>query len=1100
MQKAVQWGRDRVTRAENEYQGYRLDSYDADSGNARIVSPRLDAQGNHETYDVNVKTGYSTDPDSQGHLTRINQQLADAGIKNKVVSKHVQIARRLIEAQGDARPEPVGDILFQGGKDDLSRARGNEAQTISPEFKNWFGDWQEDPAGASKVVDENGEPLVMYHGTPKPGYSRFILGRDSNLGLFGDGFYFTDSPEIASEYAENRGSSGGDTPATYPVYLDIKKPFEMEASYPRKQAERLIRSAVSKSDTPPGYRGEEVSKAAVKKVMEEALQDFAKNSDTVRGEDIWNTLRDIGARFTVGTYQQKAVGNGYATGALKAMGHDGIAHEGGGRYSKYDTRRHQVYIAFRDNQIKSATGNRGTFDPNNADILFQGGKEAKQPQPTPPANPPTRVQDSGEPGRAPAAGQFIIDPDTRRKVTVDEVLPTGEVRVIDSEGGRHTVPGDQWVERRDEYESDPFAARQGEAEANPALAQGLARENVASATAPGITNRAQRDYQRQQRAQATREAVAQAAAGANLPGGGVGGSQGQGQQQDKQRGQGKPPEPLIDLGLTPEENKAPVQTRFDKVASLWKAGLLTGPATHFRNITGNSAFQVAEEVARVPAALVDMTRVAAAQALHKEGKWGGNRQVLGMDLLAIGRASRQGTMRGFREAAEILKQGKVTSSPDPFEKGSALDKLGVTQEFVSKSRVLNGYVNGVFRFLSAEDRVFKMYALSRSLEEQANVVARAEARDLQRAKQAVPKGYIDTRARELAATPSEAMVAQAVADAEYSTFNNDNKLSGAIGDFRHSLKTRFGEGAGLATNIVLPFDKTPTNVLGRVLEYAGGVGMAPSRLIARKIAGQAFTEQEQRRFAQTFGRGSVGLGLIVLGYKLADKGIATGANAPGPADYKKREREGKPEGSIYADGRWWNISKIGPLGNLITLGATIRERQEGMGGGVGGTLRSTVFSAGSQLKDLPLFSAGETYGDAMTAANAKGQDRFIGNLIGTPIPAALAAVAGQIDSTKRDTSGVLGPAQNKIPGLRQMLPAKEGNPPQPNALFDPFNSIPGTTNGSPTEFGVKKERSSSSRGGGASSPLLKPPAGLGSGINSKQPSVLNLLGKKPKRL
>ena len=32
-------------------------------------------------------------------------------------------------------------------------------------FKRWFGDWENDPENASKVVDENGEPMVVYHGT-----------------------------------------------------------------------------------------------------------------------------------------------------------------------------------------------------------------------------------------------------------------------------------------------------------------------------------------------------------------------------------------------------------------------------------------------------------------------------------------------------------------------------------------------------------------------------------------------------------------------------------------------------------------------------------------------------------------------------------------------------------------------------------------------------------------------------------------------------------------------------------------------------------------------------------------------------------------------
>ena len=35
----------------------------------------------------------------------------------------------------------------------------------TPAFKEWFGDWENDPANASKVIDENGEPLVVYHGS-----------------------------------------------------------------------------------------------------------------------------------------------------------------------------------------------------------------------------------------------------------------------------------------------------------------------------------------------------------------------------------------------------------------------------------------------------------------------------------------------------------------------------------------------------------------------------------------------------------------------------------------------------------------------------------------------------------------------------------------------------------------------------------------------------------------------------------------------------------------------------------------------------------------------------------------------------------------------
>ncbi len=42
----------------------------------------------------------------------------------------------------------------------------------SDAFKNWFGDWENDPENSSKVIDENGEPLVVYHGTSKK-FNRF---------------------------------------------------------------------------------------------------------------------------------------------------------------------------------------------------------------------------------------------------------------------------------------------------------------------------------------------------------------------------------------------------------------------------------------------------------------------------------------------------------------------------------------------------------------------------------------------------------------------------------------------------------------------------------------------------------------------------------------------------------------------------------------------------------------------------------------------------------------------------------------------------------------------------------------------------------------
>jgi hypothetical protein len=88
----------------------------------------------------------------------------------------------------------------------------------SKAFKSWFGE--------SKVVDEANKPIVVYHGT-KDDIDQFMQGKPNkkDAGWLGDGFYFTDNPELASTYAEYL-KSGPEGANVLPVYLSIKNPYE----------------------------------------------------------------------------------------------------------------------------------------------------------------------------------------------------------------------------------------------------------------------------------------------------------------------------------------------------------------------------------------------------------------------------------------------------------------------------------------------------------------------------------------------------------------------------------------------------------------------------------------------------------------------------------------------------------------------------------------------------------------------------------------------------------------------------------------------------------------------------------------------------------
>lgn len=69
----------------------------------------------------------------------------------------------------DLAPNGASSILFKSLMDhysDRKQALISKAKVYSSNFKDWFGDWtKEDKTDVSKVVDENGEPLVVYHGT-----------------------------------------------------------------------------------------------------------------------------------------------------------------------------------------------------------------------------------------------------------------------------------------------------------------------------------------------------------------------------------------------------------------------------------------------------------------------------------------------------------------------------------------------------------------------------------------------------------------------------------------------------------------------------------------------------------------------------------------------------------------------------------------------------------------------------------------------------------------------------------------------------------------------------------------------------------------------
>lgn len=213
--------------------------------------------------------------------------------------------------------------------------------TRSQSFKSWFGDWENDPNNASKIVnakgepqesnlvDGKGEPIILYHGTPSGEFGEFQLhkaGTTTDSGWLGKGFYFTDDPKLAHAYSKHGAAQN---PAVMPVYLNIKKPF----IWGKKT--RGVRDLVNLGKQLP-----------------------AEIHDAVINRTGFTFNPDVDPDFSMERVLSDAI-----TKELMARGYDGVVAE-------YDSPHGgREFLAFDPSQIKSVA-NIGTFDPNDNRIHF----------------------------------------------------------------------------------------------------------------------------------------------------------------------------------------------------------------------------------------------------------------------------------------------------------------------------------------------------------------------------------------------------------------------------------------------------------------------------------------------------------------------------------------------------------------------------------------------------------------------------------------------------------------------------------------------------------------------------------------------------------
>jgi hypothetical protein len=240
-------------------------------------------------------------------------------------------------------------------------------QTRSKEFKDWFGD--------SKVVDENGEPLLVYHGSDFKfdKFSKQELGKTTEAPSANEGFFFTDVVENAKYYQMYNNMDFDDTLASEQWEKDTLLEINNKTTKIEKlkeeiaEAEQTLASELEEMGTSVTYElyAKLESYEKDKEKLEKAYNDTItrkKSEATLYAVflNIDNTLieDDKGSKKREDSYTNRLI-------KAKELGKNGLIIE-----NTFDPLETNIYVAFEPNQIKSVF-NKGEFSKENNNIYYQ---------------------------------------------------------------------------------------------------------------------------------------------------------------------------------------------------------------------------------------------------------------------------------------------------------------------------------------------------------------------------------------------------------------------------------------------------------------------------------------------------------------------------------------------------------------------------------------------------------------------------------------------------------------------------------------------------------------------------------------------------------
>ena len=283
-----------------------------------------------------------------------------------------------------------------------------EDKIYSKEFKDWFGDWENDPEHSSKVVDKDGKPLAVYHGSfslfdsfdPNKGHNVPAIWHADRLSIASHWSNTSDihrSPKVVEEF-ENLKSlvkelESKDTPFEEVVkkisdfteenfdteiksdssYTSIEDCKEYNLDPERYEGISYGYNIIYNNGMETGgnvrkdlHKYYETLMSYVESMVRNSSRDYINYYD---GGFIYKNYLNIRKPLIVDAKDEpyhniRYRGEYYNTESLamyaKERGYDGVIVKNVYE-TDYENKKGTDYIVFNPNQIKSATDNNGNF-------------------------------------------------------------------------------------------------------------------------------------------------------------------------------------------------------------------------------------------------------------------------------------------------------------------------------------------------------------------------------------------------------------------------------------------------------------------------------------------------------------------------------------------------------------------------------------------------------------------------------------------------------------------------------------------------------------------------------------------------------------------